>query len=619
MLHKGCWYPLVPKEYEANLHFRARLLAMASGSRENQQALIRACADDLLFYVNAFVYQFNPRKKGKEPKVGPFITWDFQDPALLTMLEHIEDDRDLVIEKSREMGASWMMLLAFEWLWHFHPWNKFLMISRNEKAVDDEDPDSLFWKIDFMHRHQPEWLLPDQMRRRKLFFGNDSLECTFTGQASTGKAGVGGRATAMGIDEFSQILEDREVLHRTSDTTGSRIFNGTHMGINTAFFELCDPKSVAGGFIDKLQLHWTQHPEKRRGLYRMDLEKGQIDYLDPSYEHLPAYEFVTDGTPAGGPHPGLRSPWYDEQCKRKGDLRAVAMDLDIDPQGSVSQFFNPLMIKDLVARYASSPYWEGEILYDLDAGRPKGLVARKGGCLKLWLRLNDQQEPPPSRYGLGADISAGAGATPSVISGIDFRTGEKVLQYTNSRILPEALAPLMTALGWLFKDEEGNGAQMVWEIPGPGMTMGKRIVEIGYERIYYRQSNPVLDNGKFSDMPGWYCNNTTKPLALREYMAALTLRKFLNRDKDSLEDCLNFEFDKSGNLVHGEEKSTKDPTGARVNHGDHVIADALAWMLCQRADMMNRRLEKANDEIKAGSLAWRRDLWKKKNQEYQWA
>src|SRR5207247_1504773 len=96
---------------------------------------------------------------------------------------------------------SWMCLIVMEWLWHFHPWKKFLAISRNAEAVDADDPDSLFWKIDFMHRYQPKWLMPKgyeaKKHRRLMYYGNPENGSTITGQASTGKAGVGGRATWM--------------------------------------------------------------------------------------------------------------------------------------------------------------------------------------------------------------------------------------------------------------------------------------------------------------------------------------------------------------------------------------------------------------------------------------
>src|SRR5260370_34363113 len=136
----------------------------------------------------------------------------------------------------------------------------------------------------------------------------------------------------MGIDEFSQIEEDYEVLHRTSDTTGCRIFNFTHKGLGTAAYELTQRVDMR-----KLNLHWSQHPHKKKGLYRYDTEAKHVVSLDAGFQHDPDYSFITDGSPTGGPCPGLRSPWYDKECRRKGSARAVAMDLDIDPRGSVSQ------------------------------------------------------------------------------------------------------------------------------------------------------------------------------------------------------------------------------------------------------------------------------------------
>ncbi len=269
MLSPGTYHEQIPRELIPNVQYRQRLLA-AARNKARKNAITQICKEDILYFVNGFVWQYNPRiKDGHE--VGPFITWDFQDVAVLEMLWCIEHDRDLLIEKSREMGASWLCLLVMLWLFLFRPWQKFLCISRSEAAVEDDDPDSLFWKIDFILRYIPDWLHPggvrSNIRRRKLYYGNLVNDSTITGQASTGRAGVGGRATAMFIDEFSQIKEDYEVFHRTSDTTGCRIFNGTHRGTGTCFAELADHSSLAGSYIKKLQMHWTQHPLKRPGLY----------------------------------------------------------------------------------------------------------------------------------------------------------------------------------------------------------------------------------------------------------------------------------------------------------------------------------------------------------------
>ncbi|KKM18364.1 hypothetical protein LCGC14_1666400, partial [marine sediment metagenome] len=52
----------------------------------------------------------------------------------------------------------------------------------------------------------------------------------------------------------------------------------------------------------------------------------------------------------------------------------------------------------------------------------------------------------------------------------------------------------------------------------------------------------------------------------------------------------------------GQEETAEDPSGARANHGDRVIADALAWFLA--ADVKAKR-EVVKLDPPVGSLAWR--------------
>src|ERR1051326_4444421 len=160
----------------------------------------------------------------------------------------------------------------------------------------------------------------------------------------------------MFIDEFSRITEDREVLGSTADTTGARVFNFTHMGLDTAACELSQRPDVR-----KLVLHWSQHPDKRPGLYQVTA--GVVEKLDPAYQYPADYPFVTDGSPTGGPFPRLRSPWYDEECRRRQSPRDVAMHLDINPQGAMAQFFNALVIRQLQEQHAAAPLWEGDVAF----------------------------------------------------------------------------------------------------------------------------------------------------------------------------------------------------------------------------------------------------------------
>lgn len=606
MLSPGKWYERVPKDQKGNRLFRKATLQRALTDSRFRQALLEVCRQDFLFWVNVFVWQYNPNSVGDASvEVGPFLAWDFQDKAMLYMLDCIAHRKDLVIEKSREMGASWMCLLVVLWMFLFHPWKKFLVISRSEEAVDKPgDPDCLFWKIDFMLEHMPDWMAKPRSRRRKRGFRNPTNHSTITGQASTGKAGVGGRATAMFIDEFSQIKEDYEVLHRTSDTTGCRIFNFTHLGTSTAAYELTEFADIRG--IRRLQLHWTQHPDKRHGLYRSNLKDGKPDVLDTAYPFPPEFNFVLDGTPTGGPFPGLRSPWYDEQCGRKGSDRAIAMDLDINAKGSLSQFFQPIMIRQLQDACSREPYWVGDAVFDHQTGRLIELVETPGGSLQLWLIPDYQGRLPLAPYSIGADISAGQGATCSCLSGVDCRTGEKVLEYANPYIDPKDFATLAVALSWFLKSESGTGAKLIWEVPGPGLSFGHRVIELGYRNVYFRVIESSLSK-KVTEVYGWQATNETRRVLLEEYRSALKGSRFINRSKTALEECLYFIYTKMG-VEHSGHSGDRDPTGAGVNHGDRTIADALAWKMAK--DKVEAVKEMEQHAIVPGTLAWRRMLHK---------
>ncbi len=607
MYSPGSYHLLVPKERVANLKFRRQLLKRCREKPAYRKAVLEMCRRDCLFFVNAFVWQFNPNTCGpNSPKIGPFITWDLQDAGVRLMLDCVEKRKDLVFEKSREMGASWLILIVVVWFFLFHPMSKVLCISRNADAVDDsDDADSLFWKIDYILRHLPEWVIsPDGFDRKKMSFNNKDNGSQITGQASTGKAGVGGRALFMLIDEFSQIKEDWEVLERTSDTSGCRIFSGTHKGTNTAFHELCT-KAANSGHLEKLVMHWTQHPDKNPGSYHFDPDTQRTVCHDPAFRYPDGFEFVEDGRPTGGPRPGVRSPWYDTACEKKGTARGVAADLDINPSGSVEQVFDALMVRDLKARYARPPLWEGDLEFHHDDAAPVKLHAQAGGKLKLWCRVDKDGLPPPGRYVFGGDIAQGTGATPTCFAGANAETGEKVFEYADATVEPAPAAYLMVAVAKLFKTRDDHPAKLAWEIPGPGIVFGKTVLKLGFRNVYFRTTDHRLQK-TVSDSPGWTNNNESMQTLVLGYRDALRNRRYLNRSEHALQETLAFQFGPDGYVFHTGAKDPKDPSAARVNHGDRVVADALAWKLVDEMNVLARPGEAPKDAPPpVGSLLWR--------------
>lgn len=565
-----------------------------------REGLTEICAHDILFWVNAFAWTFDPRTK---KRLLPFITWPYQDRAFIGgedqygrevsgILPCIEEGRDLVIEKSRDMGASWKSLTAMSWLFSYQRGTSFLMVSRKEDLVDAPgDPDSLFWKVDFLFKHLPEWLRPD-IDRRKLHFGNRGNDATIDGESTTAAAGVGGRRTAMFIDEFSRIEEGYQLLAGTADTTRCRIFNFTPFGTSNAAYKL-----ARRGDIRKLRLHWSEHPEKAQGLYQYDLSTGQVNVLDTTFHYPVDFHFVMDGR--------LRSPWYDGECTRRANDREVAQMLDIDYQGSSFQFFDKSMVSELQRAYCRPPDWEGDISFDQDTGRPIELTPASGGPLKLWCQLDDRGRPPVAPYGGGADLSTGSGATNSCLSFVNGRTGAKVMEYASPYLRVEQLAPRATALCWMFKDERGEPVRFCWEMQGPGINFGKLVIGLGYRNVYFRTNEHSMAQ-TMSDTPGWFPSDDNRRSALEDYRSALSTRQMLNPSHEALEECLFFIHTSKGKVEHSNLSDQEDPTGARGNHGDRVIADALAWKMVK--GMYAKGESKPTQQILPGSLAWRRAL-----------
>lgn len=617
MLSPGHYYKLIPKDITANIKRRMAILRLCSLDKRTQRGFKEMCKHDLRFFIDIFVWQSNPLKKGAE-KVGPFILWDFQERALFKvpgvywpgedddqlndagLLWCLENDHSLVIEKSREMGASWLCILLFVWLLLFHPHMTMLCVSKNEEAVDDDSSDSLFWKVRWVLEHMPVWLKPKAFRDKNRFFGNDDLRSQFTGSPNTASFSVGGRCDIILMDEFSKFRFGKEIRERTANTTNCRIFNSTHDGMDTEFFNLCQQPE-----IKKLHMHWTQHPDKVAGLYR---SSSPVEVIDKQYVFPEGYKFVMDGSPLGGPRPGIRSPWYDRKCRDIGSTTGAAIELDINPQGTVSQVFEPMLVRELIEEYCTDPIWEGDLEHERDTGRNANLVMRVGGSVKLWVWPSGAAAGPPGRHAAGADISMGTGASPSCLAIANADTGEKVMQFQSARMKPDQFAVFCFAMLGLFKSDSGDLPLLCFEIQGPGVTFRQEMLRLGYGNFYDKSMEPSLNKIETAE-PGWTPTPQSKKDLVTQYQAALRKREFLNRSEGALKDLLAWKYNVSGGVdfaIRAAQQFSDDPSGARDNHGDQTVADALCCKMCLLLGLNRPAEQKFVTAV--GSLAWRRLL-----------
>ena len=62
----------------------------------------------------------------------------------------------------------------------------------------------------------------------------------------------------------------------------------------------------------------------------------------------------------------------------------------------------------------------------------------------------------------------------------------------------------------------------------------------------------------------------------------MTVREFTNPDETAVNECQMYEWTETQGVAHVDSLAAPDPSGAKKNHGDRVIADALCWMLLRR-------------------------------------
>ncbi|MDX2147584.1 MAG: hypothetical protein SFZ23_08690 [Planctomycetota bacterium] len=576
----------MPKDPVRNLRYRRALISRGEtdpAARATLLALARhRSADACLWWINTFVWirqesvierDGSTRAPGPNEEEIPFITFPTQDRAIRTVLECIWEQRDVAIEKSREMGGTKILLAPFHWLWQYHPGSNFLEVSRNYALVWDPGEHTALLSIhEYMSERQPPW-----MRPRATFAGgkaiNHDLDNVIKGDTTTSEVGHGKRPLAALCDEAARMRNFREVWQGLSGATRCRIANSTPRGPG-AFHQL-----VSRGTVRVVRLPWWEHPRKGRGRYT---------WIHPVTKEQ-----------------RWRSPWYDAQLARVDADPVVAMadreiceNLDMDHLGAGLSIFSSLSLSLHESRHVRAPDWVGRIgCRVLESDEPEDLPRREWATLRkrdiaaielhelsgdrvrswrLWIDLIRSRAGlrPDQRwtYILGIDTGNGQGESNSVISAFCLELGRKVGELATPHLTPDELA-LQAALAGFWFGGPRQCALIVPETNGPGGALVVRLVGLGYPWIYRRTVHDERAASK-TDKLGWHSSDVTKPILLREYESALRKGEFVNPSQESIDEARGYGFYADGRL--GPLFREDDPSGARARHGDRVIADALA-------------------------------------------
>ena len=233
-------------------------------------------AENPVAFITDWGMTFDPRnvERGIEA-VTPFLLFPRQAEYVQWVVDRWQGRQDGLVEKSRDMGVSWLCVAIAVWMWLFKPGTVIGFGSRKEEYVDKlGDPKSLFWKV-----RQFITLLPVEFQPRGY---NERAHAPAmrilnpeNGSAIVGESGdnIGrGNRTSVYFKDESAFYERPEAIDAAlSQTSNCKIDASTPNGAGNPFY-----RKRMGGRVPVFVFDWKDDPRKDQAWY-----ERQRATLDP--------------------------------------------------------------------------------------------------------------------------------------------------------------------------------------------------------------------------------------------------------------------------------------------------------------------------------------------------
>jgi phage terminase large subunit len=205
------------------------------------------------------------------PTVVPFILFDKQREFIDWLYSRWRGRGDGLVEKSRDMGVSWLCVAFGAWMWCFHSGTVIGYGSRKEEYVDKlGDPKSLFWKAREFIKFLPKEFKPKSYDDPFMRIINNDNGAVLIGESGD-NIGRGNRTSIYFKDESAFYERPEAIDAALSQTSNCKIDVSTPNGNGNPFY-----RKRHGGKIPVFTFRWTDDPRKDKAWYQK-----QCDTLDP--------------------------------------------------------------------------------------------------------------------------------------------------------------------------------------------------------------------------------------------------------------------------------------------------------------------------------------------------
>lgn len=209
------------------------------------------------------------------PTTIPFVLFPRQRAFIEWLLARWQGREDGLVEKSRDMGVTWLCVSFAVWLWTYYAGTVTGFGSRKEEYVDKiGDPKSIFWKMRQFINLLPYEFRPegwnDQKHAPYMRILNPENGASIVGEAGD-NIGRGNRTSIYFKDESAFYEHAESIEAALSQTSNVKIDVSTPNGAGNPFY-----RKRHGGRIPVFIFDWKDDPRKDREWYQK-----QIETLDP--------------------------------------------------------------------------------------------------------------------------------------------------------------------------------------------------------------------------------------------------------------------------------------------------------------------------------------------------
>lgn len=532
----------------------------------------------ILHFIKYYCWTHEPRPKMleaygfKHPRL-PFMLYPYQEEFVLDLVESINKGEDVLVEKSRDMGVTWLVVTVL--LWFFlqdTAGNDFLLGSRKLEFVDKRgSQDTLFEK--FRYNLNECYFKPDgynpNFNDNVNLITNPATGSFIRGESNNANFGTSGRYKASLMDEFSKWLEtDADAWTSMGDSTPCRIPVSTPWGIGRKFAQL-----RLSGAVKVLTLHWSDHPIKGAGKY-----KGQHPF-DPEKTDV------------------WLSPWYLAECERRKDDPDVniGQELDIDYLSSGTPYFNNMIIQKRYIGLAQNPPNVKRYNYERTGKDDITVSEHANGQIKIF---NEPEIGFYNRYIISCDVAEGLEKGDNSSFYVFDRVKYMDVAWYAGKIDTTVLALLLAYFGYWY-----DTAYIGVERNNHGHAVNQDLKRLEYPNLYHMERfEQEVDYETFR--PGWETNMSTRSILCS------TLRDAVHEGADGIKD-LEF-FNEALTFIYNKNGKPEADQGCL---DDRVLAQGIKFMV---HNWMPATKKEEQPDRHAGKKSFGMDIREKKDGRKFW-